>query len=139
MALQMNWFKRYINNKYEDYWTTILDQHLNVSISNRKKILKYGSEYFTPLIRSCKFEIIGNMIKNLQAFLREFVTEPEVGDNRFIFQSSFHNKNIREGGLRTKRMLIPTFYGWPSDLQIGVNELFKMQNFINFDEFLHLK
>ena len=35
-------------------------------------------------------------------------------------------------------MSIPNFYGWPSDLQIGVNELFKMRNFINFDEFMTL-
>ena len=134
MALQMNWFKRYINNEYEDYWTKILDQHLNISVSNRKKILKYGSEYFSPIIQSCKFAIIGNMIKNLQAFLRAFVTEADAGDNCFIFQSSFHNENIREGGLKTKRMLTPTFYGWPSDLQICVSELFKMQKFISFDD-----
>ena len=138
MALQMNWLKRYINNNYDDYWTKILDQHLNVTVSNRKKILNYGSEYFSPLIQSCKFAIIVNMIKNLQVFLREFVTEAEAGDNRFIFQSSLHNRNIREGGLRTKRMLTPTFYGWPPDLQICVNELFKMDKFISFDDFLVL-
>ena len=111
---------------------------MKVSINTRKHSLKYGSEYFSPLFWSCKFEIIGNMIKNLQAFLCEFVTEPESGDNCFIFQSSFHNTNIREGGMRKKRMLVPCFYGWPSDLQIGVNELFKMQNFINFEEFMTL-
>ena len=111
MALQMNWFKRYMNNKYEDYWTKILDQLLNVSINIRKHILKYGSEYFSPLIQSCKFEIIRNMIKNLQIFLRKFVTEPETGDNRFIFQSSFHNMNIREGGKKNRIMLVPRFYG----------------------------
>ena len=102
MALQMNWFKRYINNKYKDYWTAILDQHLKVSLNTRKRLLKYGSEYFSPLIWSCNFEIIRNMIKNLQAFLREFVTEPESGDKCFNFQSSFHNTNIREGGMKKK-------------------------------------
>ena len=96
-----------MNNKYEDYWTAILDQHFNVSVNTRKRILKYGSEFFSPLIRSCKFEIIGNMITNLQAFLREFVTEPESGDNHFIFQSSFHNSNIREGGMKKKECWYP--------------------------------
>ena len=95
-----------------------------VSVNTRKRILKSGSEFFSPLIRFCKFEIIGNMIKNFQPFLREFVTEPDLGDNRFIFQSFFHNKNIREGGMKKKRMLVPGFYGWPCELQMGVNELF---------------
>ena len=88
MARRMNWLKRYINHRYDDYWTTILDEHLGVSPSNRKKIINYDSEYFTPLIRSCKFEIIRNMIKNLQAFLREFVTDPASGDNRYHFSVS---------------------------------------------------
>ena len=26
MALRMNWLKRYINLRYEDYWTSILDE-----------------------------------------------------------------------------------------------------------------
>ena len=32
-------------------------------------------------------------------------------------------------------MLVPGFYGWPSDFQICVNEIFKMQNFISYEEF----
>ena len=30
----------------------------------------------------------------MQELLREFVTDPETGDNRFITQSVFFNKNI---------------------------------------------
>ena len=40
--------------------------------------------------------------------------------------------------MKKKRMFLPGFYGWPSDLQIGINELFKMQNFITFEEFMTL-
>ena len=58
MALQMNWLKRYINHRYGDFCTTMLDEHLGVTPNNRKKILNYGSEFFTPLIMSCMFEII---------------------------------------------------------------------------------
>ena len=75
------------------------------------------------------------MIKNLQNFLHEFVTKPEYGDNRYIFQSAFHNRNVREGGLKRGRILTPEYYGWPKNLQICINELYKMQNVINFDDF----
>ena len=40
--------------------------------------------------------------------------------------------------MKRGKKLVPGFYGWPSDLQIGVNELFKMPNFINFEEFTTL-
>ena len=95
-------------------------------------------EYFTILIKNCKFDIIKDMIKNLQSFLREFVTKPESGDNRYILQSSFHNRNVREGGQKRGRILTPEYYGWPKNLQICINELYKLQNFINFDEFQSL-
>ena len=32
-------------------------------------------------------------------------------------------------------MLTPEFNGWPQDLQICINEIYKMQHFISFDEF----
>ena len=63
------------------------------------------------------------------------MTEPESGDNRYILQSAFHNRNVREGGMKRGWMLAPEFYGWPKDLQICINELYKMQPFINFEEF----
>ena len=36
-GLQTNWIKRYIFEKYDDYWTDILDAELGVNINNRKK------------------------------------------------------------------------------------------------------
>ena len=43
MALRMNWLKRYINLRYDDYWTSILDEVMDIT----PNILRYGSEYFT--------------------------------------------------------------------------------------------
>ena len=81
----MNWIKRYIHLKYEDFRTEILDKRLGVDKNNRKKILSYGSEYFTKIIEGqWESHVIKSMIVNLQTFLREFVTSPEAGDNRFI-------------------------------------------------------
>ena len=68
---------------------------LGVNKNNREKILSYGSEYFTKIIQGqWESQVIKSMIVNLQSFLREFVTKPEAGDNRFITQPAFYNRNI---------------------------------------------
>ena len=85
----MNWFKRYIHFKYDGYWTETLDKILKVSPINKISILNQGREYM-QLIENYKYDIIKNMIQN---FLREFVRDREVGDNRIIFQPAFHNMN----------------------------------------------
>ena len=58
MALQLNWFKRYINYKYDDFLTLTLDNLFEVNPQNRISILNYGSEFFTPIIENCKYDII---------------------------------------------------------------------------------
>ena len=80
-------------------------------------------------------QVIKNMIVNLQNFLRDFVTSPEAGDNWFIMQLAFYNKNIVELGCRRKRVLVPRTYGWQDNLQINIVMLFNMQNFISYEEF----
>ena len=82
----------------------------------------------SPLIIQGQWEsqVIKNMIVNLQSFLREFVTKPEAGDNRFITQPAFYNKNIVEGGCGRKKILIPRIYGWQDNLQINIDMLFNM-------------
>ena len=45
IVLHMNWFKMYINHKYDDYWTLSLDRIFKVNPINRISILNYGSEY----------------------------------------------------------------------------------------------
>ena len=75
------------------------------------------------------------MIPNLQNFLREFVTYQEMGDNDFIFQPAFHNINIGVKGRKKIAFLTPEYYGWPKNIQISVNELYVMNNFIIFEKF----
>ena len=135
----MNWLKRYINLHYEDFWTDILDKKLGVNKNNREKILSFGSEYFTKIIQGqWESQVIKNMIVNLQSFLREFVTKPEVGDNCFITQPAFYNRNIVEGGRGRKKFLVPCTYGCQDDLQINIDMLFNMNIFISYDEFYNM-
>ena len=59
-----------------------------------------------------------------------------MGDNRFATQPVFYNKNIvGEGKGRKKKYLTPQAYGWPKNLQLKVNMLYKMKHFISYEEF----
>ena len=84
MALQLNWFKRYINHKYEDYLTLSIYRIFKVNPINRISILNYGSDYYSPLIAKWEHDIIKNIVQNLQNFLPEFVTNSDSGDNHFF-------------------------------------------------------
>ena len=66
MSLQINWFKRYIDFKYDGFWTKTLDNIFNVSPINRIYILNQGREYYTQLIENHKYDIIKNMIQHFQ-------------------------------------------------------------------------
>ena len=77
LALQMNLFKMNNNYKYDNFWTLTLDKFFKVSRQNRISILNYGSEYFTPIIKNCKYDKFKSMLQNLQNFLWEFSTSPQ--------------------------------------------------------------
>lgn len=50
-GLQTNGIKRYIIEKYDDYWTNILDYTPGVNKSTHHKILSFGREYFTTILQ----------------------------------------------------------------------------------------
>ena len=110
MALEMNWFKRNIDYKYDSFWTLTLDKLFKTNPPNTISILNYGIEFFTPIIKNSKYDIIESMLQNLQNFLREFVTSPESGDNGFRFQSAFHNTNIRVKGRKKEKCMTPVLW-----------------------------
>ena len=136
-GLKTNWIKRYIFHGYDDFWTDILDEVLGVNINTRKNILLYGSEYFNSIIQQdWESDQLKELILTLQELLREFVTDPETGDNRFITQSVFFNKNITcnyRG--RKRKFLNPTMYGWPRDFLLSVKNVYNLHRFITYDEF----
>ena len=120
-----------------DYWTYLLDDIFGVTPDTRNNILSYGSEYFTDIIQGhWESNELRNLILTLQEFLREFVTCPETGDNRFATQPAFYNKNITGLGKgQKKKFLTPQKYGWPKNLHINVNKLYNMNKFISYEEF----
>ena len=94
-GIKLNWMKRYISENYNNHWTEILDSLLEVSPTTRGEILKWGSEKFTTPIISCKFSAIKALLQCMQELTAKFVTPPERGDNRFIFQPLFQNPNLK--------------------------------------------
>ena len=53
------------------------------------------------------------------------MTNPDSGDNC----------NIGVKGQKKQNFLRPEYYGWPKNLQISVNEVYEMQNFIYLEKF----
>ena len=54
-SIKLNWIKRYTTNEYNDYWTDLLDELLQVTLATRKTILRWGSEPFSPAINRCRY------------------------------------------------------------------------------------
>ena len=103
-SLQLNWIKRYIIDKYNDYWTSLLDESFHVTIDTHHKILSFEREYFKSIVQGqWESNELRTLILTLQEFLREFVTSPETGDNRFATQPVFYNKNIAGEGKGMKK------------------------------------
>ena len=72
-------------------------RYFGVTLDTRHKILSYGSEYFTNIIQGhWESNELRNLILKLQEFLREFVTCPKTGDNRFAAQPVFTTKILQE-------------------------------------------
>ena len=85
---------RYICQNYDDFWTTLLDKLLDIDKQSRKKILKWGPEEFNRPIEKYNNKFIRPPLVSMKLLYTRFVTPPEAGDNRFIFQPVFRNKNF---------------------------------------------
>ena len=131
--------KRYVSEQYKDFWTNILDEALKVTPTSRKLILKWGSEQFEPAISNCKSSTIKTLLQCMQELTEKFVTPPETGDNRFIFQPLFQNKNLKYQKQNHKRKRLVTFqqldFKLPSNTAVTINELYNMEKFISYEEF----
>ena len=85
---------RYITLGYDDFWTSLLDMYLGITETTRKKILEWGPEEFNKPIEKCRNKCLKPIITSMKLLYMKFVAPPEIGDNRFIFQPIFQNKNI---------------------------------------------
>ena len=79
---------------YNDYWTDLLDELLQVTLATRKSILRWGSDQFNPAINKCNHPALKSLLVCMRELAEKFVTKPETGDNRYIFQPVFHIRNL---------------------------------------------
>ena len=133
-AIRINWMHRYICQNYDDFWTTLLDNILDVDKSSRTKILKWGPEEFNKPIEKCNNRFIKPLLVSMKLLYTKFVTPPEAGDNRFIFQPVFRNKNFMRVAKGRKVTLLQEDFGVMRKATLSVKECYNSTTFKTHDE-----
>ena len=129
---------RYISLGYKDFWTSILDKFLDVNPQTRKNILKWGSEEFNRPIEKCNNRFLKPLLVSMKLLYTKFVTPPEYGDNRFIFQPVFRNKNITRVKNKKWICLMQEDFGIHRKDTLSVNQCFQGVRFKTHNELSEL-
>ena len=94
-GLKLSWIRRYALDKIKDHWCDILDSLCGIGdISDRKKILNWGSEFFVNPIKKCH-PGISDFLTALRTLNKNWVTPKETNDNRWLYQPLFYNTRIK--------------------------------------------
>ena len=94
-GLKLSWIRRYALNKINDHWCDIIDTLCGIEdINDRKKILSWGSEYFTEAIKKA-YPGISDFLTSLRTLNKNWVTPKEKNDNRWLYQPLFYNTKIK--------------------------------------------
>ena len=123
-SIRINWMHRYVCQNYDDFWTTLLDQLLDIDKHSRRKILKWGPEEFNRPIEKCNNRFIKPLLVSMKLLYTKFVTPPEAGDNRFIFQPVFRNKNFMRVAKGRKITLLQEDFGVNRKATLSVSECY---------------
>ena len=94
-AIRINWMHRYTSLNCNDFWTPLLDTLLAVNPATKPKILEWGSKDFINPMNRCNNHFHKPIIKSITILYEKFQTPPESGNNRFIFQPVFRNRNLQ--------------------------------------------
>merc|ERR1711895_156143 len=102
-------------------WCDILDSLLGiVDISDRKKILNWGSEFFVIPIKKCH-PGISDFLTALRTLNKNWVTPKETNDNRWLYQPLFYNTRIKFARDKNKKkqraFSIPNDTGLPDNIK----------------------
>ena len=117
-GLKLSWLRRYAIQQIDDHWCDILDTECGITNkSDRIKILGWGAEFFTPIIKK-KIPGISEFLQALQTLNRNWVTPKEEKDNRWLHQPIFYNCRIKIS--KTK--------GFPKKLTHTTPELLGLNN-----------
>ena len=133
-SIRINWMHRYICQNYDDFWTSILDQFLNVDKNTRRNILKWGPEEFNRPIEKCNNRFIKPLLVSMKLLYIKFITPPEFGDNRFIFQPVFRNRNLMRIAKGKRVTLLQEDFGVSRKATLSVYECFRSATFKSHSE-----
>merc|ERR1712215_532801 len=81
-------------------------------ISDRKKILNWGSEFFVNPIKKCHPGIL-DFLTALRTLNKNWVTPKEKNDNRWLYQPLFYNCRIKMSRNKNKK---PKAFSTPKDM-----------------------
>ena len=101
-SIRLKWVKRYIVEKYDNFWTSILDDSLGISKTNRGEVLEWGHNNFDVPINKCKSKLLRQMLVCLKQLSIAFFSNPGTSDDRFIYQPIFNNYNLKHVKLGKK-------------------------------------
>ena len=87
-----------------------------------KKFLLWGAEEFNRLIEKCNNRFMKHLLVSMKLLYTKFVTPPEYGDNRFIFQPVFRNKNFTRIVKGKKRTLLQQDFGVDRKATLSVDK-----------------
>ena len=105
-------------------------------IASRLKSLVWGSEEFNNLINKCNNRFLKHIIKSMQLVHKKILTTPESGNNRFIFQPLFRNKNQQKKWKGKLKCFLQNDFGYNRQVILSVNNYFVGTTFINCEGFL---
>ena len=125
----------YVTLKYNDFWTTLQDNCLRLDIHNKNQILACGSAEYNRPIEKCKNRILCPKLKAMNTIMEICLTAPETGDNRFIFQPIFHNKNLQLIRKGKKRCFLQEDFDFERKSKLAVKTCFEGPKFISYDKF----
>ena len=93
-GMTLSWIRRYVIDKYNDFWTSILDEYLGLTPETRHHVLKWGDQEFVNPLKNAKIPYLNQIISTLQHFVFVFPSDPETGDNSYACQPIFKNSHL---------------------------------------------
>jgi len=131
-GLKLSWLKRYAIQQIDDHWCDILDHECGISEkADRIKILGWGAEFFTPIIKK-KIPGISDFLQALQILNRNWITPKEEKDNRWLHQPIFYNCRIK----MAKTKGFPKKLAYTTPELLGLKDTIKTRS-IRVIDFLH--
>ena len=115
----------------------MLDKLLGVTKISRNSILHWGPEEFNRPIEKCDNRFLKPLLVSMKLLYTKFITPPEYGDNRFIFQPVFRNKNFTRIVKGKKQTLLQEDFGVDRKATLSVDKcynstIFKTHNELTF-------